>query len=372
MYDWLIVGCGFTGATLAERIATQLDERVLIIDKRDHIGGNAYDYLDESGLRVSKYGAHIFHTNSEKVWRYVRQFAEFDEYTHRVEAWVNGRFFSLPLNLETINSFFGTNLSSESLPDFLDRRRVPIEHPANAEEAVVEKVGWELYDAFYRGYTRKQWGVDPKELEPSVTMRLPVRANGDKRYFSDPWQGMPIGGYASLFENMLRHRKIDLALNTDYREIVCDVKFKRLIYTGEIDGFFDRMFGKLPYRSLRFELSKCSTEYFQHVGVVNYPNDFEFTRIVEYKHLYTQKHPQTIISREYPCWNDAEPYYPVPSVESRQLYQKYEKAAANLKNVFFCGRLGTYKYYNMDQCIAQALHLFSSQIAEKEKGILTT
>ncbi|MCL5267266.1 MAG: UDP-galactopyranose mutase [Bacteroidetes bacterium] len=367
MYDWLVVGCGFTGATLAERIATQLGERVLIIDKRGHIGGNAYDYLDESGIRLSKYGAHIFHTYSEKVWNYVNQFADFNDYIHRVDAWVSGRYFAMPLNLETVNSFFDTNLTSESLQQFLYKKRVPIEYPKNAEEAVLSKVGWELYDAFYRSYTKKQWGIDARDLDASVTLRLPIRMDSDKRYFSDPWQGIPVNGYTSLFERMLRHKNIDLLLDANYREIASLVKFKRMIYTGNIDSFFDFEHGKLSYRSLKFEHMGYDTEYFQHVGVVNYPNDFDFTRIVEHKHLYKQRHEKTAVSREYPCWNEEEPYYPIPSTQSQQLYRKYEEAANKLRNVYFCGRLGTYRYYNMDQCVAQALHLFETQVSKREK-----
>lgn len=367
MYDWLIVGCGFTGATLAERIATQLDERVLIIDKRNHIAGNAYDFYDDSGILVSKYGAHIFHTNSEKVWNYITRFADFNSYLHFVEAYVGGKYYALPLNLDTINSFYNINLSTEDLPLFLERKRVPIEHPKNAEEAVLSEVGWELYEAFYKNYTRKQWGIDPKKLDPSVTMRLPIRTNRDKRYFSDTWQGIPIGGYTRMFAKMLHHRNIDVILGVDYRQTAELVKFKRMIFTGGIDAFFDREFGKLPYRSLGFKFETHNSEHFQHVGVVNYPNDFDYTRIVEYKYLNKQEDRKTIVSREYPCWNDEEPYYPVPSTANRLLFEKYNDAAAKLKTVFFCGRLGTYRYYNMNQCIAQALHLFGIQIAKKEK-----
>lgn len=368
-YDWLIVGCGFTGATLAERIATELDQRVLIIDRRGHIAGNAHDFVHDSGLFVGKYGAHIFHTNSERVWDFVRRFARFSDYTHRVAAHVNGLSYSLPLNLNTVNSFFNTRLSEDDLPHFLEEKRIPIIRPSNAEEAVLNKVGRELYEAFYRNYTKKQWGIDPAYLDPSVTMRLPVRMNSDERYFSDRWQGMPVGGYTKLFANMLNNKNIDVLLNTDYSEAVGLVKFKKVIYTGNIDDYFGNVYGKLPYRSLKFEFLVHNVEYFQDTPVVNYPNDHDYTRIVEYKQLYQQKHTKTVVSREYPCWNDKEPYYPVPSPENQLLLLKYQEAASKLKTVYFCGRLGTYRYYNMDQCIAQALHLFETKISNKHRAV---
>jgi len=367
MYDWLIVGCGLTGATLAERIASQLNERVLIIDKRSHVGGNTFDFYDDSGILVSKYGAHIFHTNSKEVWSYVTRFAKFNNYVHFVDAYVGGKYYALPINLDTINSFYQINLSIEELPAFIETKRVPIEHPANAEEAVIDKVGIELYEAFYKNYTRKQWGVDPKELDSSVTMRLPVRMNPDKRYFSDTWQGIPIGGYTKMVEKMLHHKNIDVILDLDHRRVAELVKFKKMIFTGSIDAFFDRQLGDLHYRSLEFKFETHHCDHSQHTGVVNYPNDFDYTRIVEYKYLNKQESPDTTISYEYPCWNDDEPYYPVPSAASRLLLEKYKETAAKLETVFFCGRLGTYQYYNMDQCIGQALHLFSTRIAKKEK-----
>jgi UDP-galactopyranose mutase len=362
MYDYLIVGCGFSGSTLAERIASQLDKKVLIIDKRNHIGGNAYDYYDGNGVLVSKYGPHIFHTNIGRVWKYISQFAEFNSYIHHVDTFFNGEFYALPLNLDTINTFFGKNLSSENLPDFLEKIRKPIAKPQNAEDAVVSKVGWELYEAFYKNYTKKQWGIDPKHLDASVTLRLPVRINNDKRYFADKWQGIPKEGFTKLFERILDHRNIHIMLNTDFKKIVNEVVFDKLIYTGTIDSFFDCQFGKLPYRSLEFQFERYYQKHYQHTGVINYPNNYDFTRIVEYKYLYQQEISKTTISKEYPCWNDDEPYYPVPSSENRAKYELYEKATQRLHNVFFCGRLGKYSYLNMDQCIEQSLLFFESTL----------
>jgi len=364
MYDFLIVGCGLTGATLAERIANELDQKVLIVDRRDHIGGNCYDYYDEHGILVSKYGAHIFHTKSERVWEYVNRFAEFSDYIHTVDAKVGERFYSIPLNLDSINAFFGLNLTEKELPSFLNSIRVHIDNPSNAEEVVLSKVGRELYEAFYKNYTIKQWGIDPKHLEPSVTERLQIRMNRDRRYFLDPYQGMPVGGYTQMIKKMLTHRNIEVLLNTDYRKIINETGFDKLIFTGPIDQFFDYCYGELPYRSLRFEFITYNQEYYQHTGVINYPNEFDYTRTVEYKYLYNQKHDKTTVSREYPCWNHEEPYYPVPSSENHRIYGMYRRLAEGLRSVYFCGRLGTYRYLNMDQCIEQALDL----LIEIKKG----
>lgn len=365
MYDFLIVGCGFTGAALAERIAAVLNKKVLIVEKRPHIGGNCYDYYDNSGVLVSKYGAHIFHTKDKNVWDYINKFTSFNDYVHMVDAKVGDSFYALPLNLNTINAFFNINLTSEEIPEFLSIKKVPINNPSNAEESVISQVGIELYEAFYKGYTLKQWGVEPKMLDASVTSRLPIRYNTDKRYFSDPWQGIPIGGYTKIFEKMLSHPNIEVLLNTDYNEIISTVKFNKLIFSGPIDLYFDHMFGKLPYRSINFQFETYDYEYYQHMGVVNFPNDFEYTRCTEYKYLNKQKHPKTTVSRDFPCWNDDEPYYPVPSPDSKIIYAKYKKEAEKLQNVIFGGRLGSYQYYNMDQCIGQALSIFKNKIADK-------
>jgi UDP-galactopyranose mutase len=370
VYDYLIVGCGFSGVTLAERIANELDAKVLIIDRRDHIGGNAYDHLDENGILIGRYGAHIFHTNSEKVWRYVTRFTEFNTYVHHVDACWQGNYYALPLNLATINSFFGKQMTAGELPAFIDSIRVHIDSPKNAEEAVISKVGWDLYGAFYRNYTKKQWGIDPKDLDASITLRLPIRMNSDKRYFTDPWQGLPVGGFTKVFERMLNHKNIHLALNTDYKDAMQSVRYRKLVFTGPIDVFFNYAFGRLPYRSIDFRLETINQEYFQHMGVVNYPNDHEFTRCVEYKWLYQQKNTNTTVSRDYPCWNDEEPYYPVPSPMNREMYKRYKALADKTPNTYFCGRLGTYEYYNMDQCIAQALTLFEDHIVADAKKLV--
>jgi len=362
--DYLIVGCGFTGATLAERIASQLNAAVIIIDKRDHVGGLAYDYVDEHGIVVGKYGPHIFHTNNEMVWKYVNRFAVFNNYVHLVDAFFQGRFFALPLNLDTINAFFGRLMSTAELPVFLETIREHIPYPRNAEEAVISKVGWDLYNAFYRNYTKKQWGMDPRDLDASVTMRLPIRMNNDKRYFADQWQGIPKEGFTRLFERMLDNKGIRILLNTEFKEALKGIRFKKLIYTGPIDAYFDYVQGKLPYRSIDFRFETITREHFQQTGIVNYPNDHEYTRCVEYKRLYQQKSSHTTVCRDYPCWNEEEPYYPIPSQVNREMYQKYRKLADNTPDTIFCGRLGTYAYFNMDECIHQALTLFETVISK--------
>jgi len=370
MYDYLIVGCGFAGATLAERIANELGKSVLIVDRRNHVGGNAYDFTDRNGIRVGKYGAHIFHTNSAKIWNYVARFAEFNGYVHTVDAFIDGQLYPLPLNLQTINKFFGTDLTEQTVEAFLKSKSLKIKNPKTAEEMVLSKVGRELYEAFYQNYTIKQWGLHPRELDASVTARLPIRFNEDCRYFTDRWQGIPREGYENLFRNLLNFPGIEVLLNTSFRLVESAVQFDKLIFTGPIDEFFDYGFGKLPYRSLSFEFERFEREYFQHKAVVNYPNEQFFTRIVEYKYFYQQKSPYTTISKEYPCWNDQEPYYPVPNPANREVYGRYRKMADKLKSVYFCGRLATYKYLNMDQCIGQALSLFEKQISRQEKARL--
>ncbi len=362
MYDFLIVGAGFTGCTIAERIASQLNKSVVLIDKRNHIGGNSYDYINEDGILIHKYGPHIFHTNDEGIWQYVNKFSHFNDYLHKVKANVGANHYYLPINLGTINEFFNLNLSSDEIIPFLNKIKVPVKNIKNAEEAVISKIGWELYEAFYKNYTIKQWGCDPKKLDAAITQRLPIRFDMDNRYFSDKYQGIPSEGYNALFNKMIDNKNIELQLNVDFFEIVDQIKFDKLIYTGPIDVFFDKCFGSLPYRSLNFEFETLPKEYFQNNSVINYPNDHKYTRIVEYKYFNSQKHNKTTISREYPCWNDKEPYYPVPSKLNYDIYNKYKKETEKLKNVIFCGRLANYKYYNMDQCIGSALSIFRKSI----------
>ncbi|MCD6076806.1 MAG: glf [Ramlibacter sp.] len=356
-FDYLIVGAGFAGSVLAERLANELGMRVLIVDKRPHIGGNAYDRYDDHGVLIHPYGPHIFHTNSEDIFEYLSRFTEWRPYQHRVLASVDGQLVPMPINLDTINKLYGLNLTSFEVEKFFESVAEKKDEVKTSEDVVVSKVGRELYNKFFRGYTRKQWGLDPSELDASVTARVPTRTNRDDRYFADKFQAMPRHGYTRMFEKMLSHPNIKIMVNTDYREIVDVIPWKHMVYTGPVDAFFDFKYGKLPYRSLRFEHVNVPKEQFQAVGTVNYPNDYGYTRISEFKHITGQEHASTSVVYEYPC-AEGDPYYPVPRPENTELYRKYEAEAENTPNVTFVGRLATYKYYNMDQVVGQALATF--------------
>ena len=356
-FDTLIVGAGFAGSVLAERLANVLGQRILIVDKRPHIGGNAYDRHDDAGVLIHPYGPHIFHTNSADIFEYLSKFTEWRPYQHRVLASVDGQQLPMPINLDTVNRLYGLNLTSFEMQGWLDSVAEKLERVETSEDAVVSKVGRDLYNKFFRGYTRKQWGLDPSELDASVTARVPTRTSRDDRYFADTYQAMPRHGYTRMFERMLAHRNIKVMLNTDYREVVDLLPWKHMVYTGPIDAFFNFRHGKLPYRSLEFRHVNVATEQFQAVGTVNYPNDYGYTRISEFKHLTGQGHASTSIVYEYPR-AEGDPYYPVPRAENAALYKKYELAADALTNVTFVGRLATYRYYNMDQVVGQALAAF--------------
>jgi UDP-galactopyranose mutase len=356
-FDYLIVGAGFAGSVLAERLATVLGQRVLVVDKRPHIGGNAYDRYDDAGVLIHPYGPHIFHTNSEDIFEYLSRFTQWRPYQHRVLASVDGQLVPMPINLDTINKLYGLSLTSFEVEKFFESVAEKKDEIRTSEDVVVSKVGRELYNKFFRGYTRKQWGLDPSELDASVTARVPTRTNRDDRYFADRFQAMPLHGYTRMFENMLGHPNIKVMLNCDYRDIVDVIPWRHMIYSGPVDAFFDHKYGKLPYRSLRFEHVNVARERFQAVGTVNYPNDYGYTRISEFKHITGQEHPSTSVVYEYPC-AEGDPYYPVPRPENAELYRKYEAEAEATPNVTFVGRLATYRYYNMDQVVGQALTAF--------------
>ena len=365
-YDYLVVGAGFAGGVVAERLASQLGKRVLIIDKRPHVGGNTYDFYNEDGILVHLYGPHIFHTSSQMVVDYLSKFTEWRPYEHRVLASVDGKLLPVPINLDTINGLYGTTLDAEGMESFLAERAEPRDQILTSEDIVVSKLGRELYEKFFQNYTRKQWGLDPSQLDRSVAGRIPVRFNRDDRYFSDTFQAMPLKGFTYLFERMLSHPGIDVKLSTDYHEEARRYPQAKVIYTGPIDEFFDYCFGPLPYRSLRFEHKTLDCSRFQPVGVVNYPNDHLYTRITEFKHLTGQKHTKTSIVYEYPC-DEGDPYYPIPRPENSELYARYRALAEATPGVYFCGRLANYRYFNMDQVVAQALHLFR-EIADGEQS----
>jgi UDP-galactopyranose mutase len=357
VYDWLIVGAGFAGSVLAERLASQRGERVLIIDRRPHVGGNAYDRYDEAGLLIHQYGPHIFHTNAKQIFDHLSQFTEWRPYEHRVLAEVDNLLLPIPINLDTVNKLYGLDLTSEELEGWFASRAEPVAEIRTSEDVVVSKVGRELYEKFFRGYTRKQWGLDPSELDKSVTARVPTRTNRDDRYFGDEYQFMPKYGYTRMFERMLDHPNINIMVQTDYEDVKNIVPHRRLIFTGPIDEFFGYRFGKLPYRSLQFKHVTLEQEWHQPVAVVNYPQTNDYTRVTEYKHLTGQTHPKTALTYEFPSAH-GDPYYPVPKAENQELYKKYERLSLTTPNVWFVGRLATYRYYNMDQIVGQALATF--------------
>ncbi len=364
MFDYLIVGAGFAGSVLAERLASQLDKRVLIVDKRPHIAGNMYDHYDDAGILVHKYGPHIFHTNSRDVFDYLSQFTAWRPYEHRVLASVDGQLVPIPINLDTVNRLYGLALSGPELTEFFASRaedRTPV---CTSEDVVVGAIGRELYEKFFRGYTRKQWGLDPSELDASVTARVPTRTNRDDRYFTDTYQAMPHHGYTRLFERLLAHPKISVMLNTDFRAIDGVIPYRGLIYSGPIDAFFEYRHGKLPYRSLDFQFETLDRPVAQAVGTVNYPNEHPYTRTTEFKHLTGQEHAKTSVVYEIPR-AEGDPYYPVPRPENAALYRRYKALADGTAGVHFVGRLATYRYYNMDQVVAQALKTFRDIAAEE-------
>ncbi|MDQ3711908.1 MAG: UDP-galactopyranose mutase [Acidobacteriota bacterium] len=366
MFDYLIVGAGFAGSVLAERLANGSGKKILICDKRPHIAGNAFDYYNDDGILIHKYGPHIFHTNSADVFEYLSRFTEWREYQHRVLASVDGMLLPIPINLDTINKLYGLNLTAFEVEAFFEKLAEKCDVIRTSEDVVVSKVGRELYEKFFRNYTRKQWGLDPSELDASVTARVPTRTNRDDRYFTDSFQAMPKHGYTRMFEKMLDHPNIKIMLNCDYREIANQIGYREMIYTGPIDQFFDYRYGKLPYRSLEFKHETHDTETFQSAPVVNYPNEQTFTRITEFKYLTGQEHKKTSIVYEFPQAT-GDPYYPIPRKENAGIYVKYKALADIAQNVHFVGRLATYKYYNMDQIVAQALTEYGKIVGLKRK-----
>ena len=357
MYDWLIVGAGFAGSVLAERLASERNEKVLIIDRRSHVGGNAYDRYDDAGLLIHQYGPHIFHTNSRPILDYLSRFTEWRFYEHRVLAEVDGMLVPIPINLDTVNRLYGLDLTSEELQDWFAARAEKVDEVKTSEDVVVSAVGRELYEKFFRGYTRKQWGLDPSELDKSVTARVPTRTNRDDRYFGDEFQFMPKHGYTRMFEAMLRHPNIHVMTQTDYRDVKNVVPHRRVIYTGPIDEYFDFRFGRLPYRSLRFEHRDPRQGVASAGGGGELPAD---ERLHPRHGIQASDRPGARQDRAHLRVPSAEgdPYYPIPKAENQELFKKYERLALATPDVWFVGRLATYRYYNMDQIVGQALATF--------------
>ncbi|MFZ5948087.1 MAG: UDP-galactopyranose mutase [Stygiobacter sp.] len=360
-FDYLIFGAGFAGAVMAERLASQLNKKVLIVEKRNHIAGNAFDEYDEHGILVHRYGPHIFHTNCKEVFEYLSQFTEWIPYEHKVLAKIGNELYPIPINRITINKLYKLNLKTENeVKNYFEsvkEKRFPI---LNSEDKIVNQVGKDLFEKFFRHYTKKQWNLEPKELSPSVCGRIPVRTNDDCSYFTDKYQFMPKEGYTKMFEKILNHKNIELILNSDYKTIIDSVKFDKMIYTGPIDYFFDYQFGKLPYRSIRFEFRNFNLNLIQKSAVYNYTsNEVEFTRVTEYKHITSQKSETTTLSYEYPV-KEGEPFYPVPTLENKNKYLLYKREFEKIKNILFCGRLAEYQYFNMDQVVAKSLKILKN------------
>jgi len=368
-YDYLVVGAGFAGSVIAERLASQHDAKVLVIDRRPHIAGNAFDHEDEAGVLIHQYGPHIFHTNSDEIVDYLSQFTEWRPYEHRVLAEVRGKLVPIPINRTTINLLFDLDLrTDEEAAAYLASRAEPVAEIRTSEDVVINAVGRELYELFFQGYTRKQWGIDPSGLDKAVTARIPTRTNTDDRYFGDKHQIMPLHGYTRMFERMLDHPNITVMLGTDFADVKDKVEAGHVVFTGPIDEYFGYRFGKLPYRSLKFRHEVVDQEQFQPVAVVNYPHpDVPYTRITEYKHLTGQQHRKTSITYEYPS-AEGDPYYPIPRPENQALFKRYEALADATEGVTFVGRLATYRYYNMDQVVGQALATFR-RLDERKRAL---
>jgi UDP-galactopyranose mutase len=352
--DILVVGAGYAGSVVAERLASA-GRRVHVIDKRHHVGGNAYDEYDEHGVLVHRYGPHIFHTNSERIVEYLSNFTEWRRYEHRALARVGGKLLPIPINLDTVNGLYGLNLDEEGIEAFFERVRESKKPALTSEDVVVGAVGRDLYEKFFENYTRKHWGLDPSQLSAGVAARVPVRTNRDDRYWTDEFQGVPLNGYTKMFEKMLDHPNITVELCVDFDEVRERIQATHVVYTGPIDAYFGYCFGKLPYRSLRFEHEHVPDRFqYQQAPTINYPNEHDYIRVTEFKHVTGQEHPGTSIVREYPR-ADGDPYYPVPRPENDALYRRYKSLADRERNVTFVGRLAQYRYYNMDQVAAAAL-----------------
>jgi UDP-galactopyranose mutase len=353
-FDILVVGAGFSGSVCAERMAAA-GKRVLLIDKRNHIGGNAYDRLDDHGVLIHPYGPHIFHTNSKRIFEYLSRFTAWRFYEHRVLAEVEGVLYPIPINRTTINRLYRLDLTEEEVERYLDGVRLPRQQILTSEDVVLSSVGPDLCEKFFRGYTRKQWGLDLSQLSAGVAARIPTRTNDDDRYFSDTYQFMPADGYTALFRRMLNHPLIELQLECGYVEASQQGEFDHVFFTGPIDEFFEYRFGRLSYRSLRFEHEHIyDKKQFQETGTINFPNDHDYTRITEFRHLTGQRHPGTSIVREFPQ-SEGDPYYPIPTIENHDLYTRYKDLAAQTAGVTFVGRMAEYRYYNMDQAVGAAL-----------------
>lgn len=353
MYDALVVGAGLTGIILARRLAEEKGQKVLIVEKRNHIGGDCYDYRDANGILIHKYGPHIFRTEDEEVFAYLSRFTKWTDYQHKVLCYVGGHFYPMPINLDTINRFIGASFTTEDVTEYFEHVRVKKDTIENVRDVIETQVGSEFYHAFFETYTTKQWGVTPENLPPEIVARIPIRTNRDDRYFTLKYQAIPTNGYTAMMQSMLDHENISVLLGQDYLEIRDEFCGKPLYFTGSIDSYFAYQYGALPYRCVSFKLEEYDREQYQPVAVVNYPNDYDYTRITEFKHFLKNSTAKTVIAKEFSS-AQGNPSYPIPTAENVALYQKYA-ALAGKTNTIFAGRLGRYQYYSMDQIVKSAL-----------------
>ncbi|MDF2542194.1 MAG: hypothetical protein K0S47_1912 [Herbinix sp.] len=361
-FKYVVVGAGLAGLTMAERIATELNEKVLVIEKRNHIGGNIYDSYNEDGILIHNYGPHIFHTNDRGVYQYLSKFTKWNDFWHRVLTYVDGNLVPMPITVETINKLYNLNLDCSRVDEFLRHQSVEISEIKTSKDVALSKVGQDIYEKIFESYTKKQWGIDPADLDTSVISRIPIRLNRDTRYFSDKYQGMPTHGYTKMCEKMVANKNIKILLNTDYKEVMNDLTYDKLIYTGQTDEFYHHKHGKLSYRSINFAFETFDKEDYQEAPVVNYPNDYDYTRITEFKKLTWQENKKTTICKEFPC-DEGEPYYPFPTKECKEQFEHYEEEMKRENKVIFLGRLAEYRYYNMDAVVRRALDTFSDIVA---------
>lgn len=356
-YKYVVVGAGLAGLTIAERIANELNEKVLIIEKRIHIGGNVYDSYNEEGILIHNYGPHIFHTNDKEVYQYLSRFTPWNDFWHRVLTYVDGNLIPMPITVETINKLYNLNLSCDEVEEFLKKQAVSIDEIKTSKDVALSKVGLDIYQKIFETYTQKQWGLDPGEIDTSVISRIPIRLNRDTRYFNDRYQGMPKHGYTKMCEKMASNKNIKILLNTDYKEVIDDINYEKLIYTGPTDYYYNYKHGRMAYRSIDFVFETYNKEEYQPAPVVNYPNDYDYTRITEFKKLSGQEHKMTTILKEFPC-SEGEPYYPFPTKECKEQFALYQQEMEKEEKVIFLGRLAEYRYYNMDAVVRIALNVF--------------
>lgn len=360
-FRYVVAGAGLAGLTVAERIASEKNEKVLVVEKRGHIGGNVYDSYNEDGILVHNYGPHIFHTNDRGVYEYLSRFTKWNDFWHRVLTQVDGSLIPMPITLETINRLYNLSLTPEEMEVFISHRAVKLDEIRTSRDVALSKVGEEIYEKFFKNYTIKQWGIDPAEIDTSVISRIPLRYNRDTRYFTDKYQGMPRHGYTKMCEAMAENKNIKLLLHTDFQEVKGEIQYDTLIYTGPADEYYGYKHGKLAYRSLDFVFETYDRESYQEAPVVNYPNDYDFTRITEFKKLTWQESRKTTILKEYPT-AQGEPYYPFPTADCKAQFALYREEMEKEKNVHFLGRLAEYRYYNMDAVVRNALDLYEEKI----------